>query len=96
MGLWGVMEGVRWGRAGQDGEATARVMATARGQGRGRGRGGENARRANVVECVGYDGIGREHDGSGDDVEMNAPGRDEGPGGHPEPPDEPAIDRPNL
>ena len=63
---------------------------------RGRGRGGEKARRANVVEHIGYDGICCGHnDESGDDVETNAPGQDEGPGGYPEPPNEPAIDRTN-
>ena len=49
-----------------------------------------------VVERIGYDGIRCGHDESGDDVEMNAPGRDEGPGGYPKPPNEPAIDRTNL
>ena len=52
--------------------------------------------RANVVERIGYDGIRCGHDDeSGDDVETNGPGRDEGPGGYPEPPNEPAIDRTN-
>ena len=35
-----------------------------------------------VVEGAEYDKIGRGRDGSGGDVETNAPGQDEGPGGH--------------
>ena len=38
--------------------------------------------RQDIVEGAEYDGIGRGCDGSGGDVEMNAPGQDEGPGGH--------------
>ena len=43
----------------------------------------ENVRdRQDVVEGAEYDEIGRGCDGSGGDDETNAPGRDEGPGGH--------------
>ena len=38
--------------------------------------------RQDVVEGAEYDVIGRGHGGSGGDVEMNPPDRDEGPGGH--------------
>ena len=37
--------------------------------------------RQDVVEGAEYDGIGRGRDGSGGDVQTNAPGQDEGPGG---------------
>ena len=53
-------------------------------------------KRVNIVECVGYDGIGCGHDGCGDDIETNAPGQNKGPEGHLEPPNRPAIDRTNL